>query len=739
MNIDRNKLLELLGPSLLIVLNFFIFVPYTIYHGNIGEFDIPLKSIFSYFIIPGILLVSVLIVIGLFLLSKNLYERYISLLFIFGLLIWLQGMVVVWRYGELDGRGINWGENLWKGWIDGTLWIMLFILAWLFYKKVFKISSFGSIMLISLQLIYLIITSVQNPKIWRNDERYLLQGAPSSEIFEFSSKQNVIHIILDEFQSDIFQEIIDEDVEYYYSKLAGFTFFKETTGSFPTTVVSIPAILSSKNYQNDIPMGDFIKNVLNGKTISNVLYDSGYDVDLVHTINGYCGKGRYSNCYAIPVPYGLTKRDSEKINKAFMLDLVLFRCTPHFLKKLVYNNQLWTIQQLFKLKDFERIRYFAHKAFLQDLIDRMVIKRNKPIYKFIHIATTHNPFVVNENCEYAGKVLTKNRKNVKGQARCGLNHILKFFDKLKKLGIYDSSVILLNADHGYFKLKDLRKWPKLKKENLKLDYDCLTESEFSRVQGSALSLMAIKLPNSKGYLKTSRAQTELTDIPATICAILNLEEKFNGRSVYGISPNEMRERRFYYYPKVQSVPDKYFDSLSEYIIKGSVFDRASWRRGITFFPNKKLSYLTSKIDFGSEESSKFLRYGWLRKIMKTKDGVPYRQTIGNSASMFLSLPKNKAVLLSANIKVLRLNEPQVVNIRVDNVEIGHWVISKKNRWDKHNLLIEPVSLRADVSIIDFHFSGYKNSEDGGKNFSVKFESISIKELPLLNLTPSKYP
>jgi hypothetical protein len=266
MHFTARRAFALLCVSALIAANLFVFGPFTIYSGNVDEFMVSLSYILVLLSIPALVLVALLVTVGFFL-SDRAYRRYVSVLFIFGLLIWVQGNILVWKYGLLDGQGIDWSRGTWRGWVDGALWVLLLGLAFLLSKHVYKMATLSSLVLIFLQLVSSIAASLQNPEIWK--EKALLT-APSKELFEFSPKQNVIQFILDGFQSDIFQEIIDEDREYYYNALEGFIFFQEAIGSFPTTKMSIPAALSGKNFHNDVPMSDFISKISHGRTIPNV-------------------------------------------------------------------------------------------------------------------------------------------------------------------------------------------------------------------------------------------------------------------------------------------------------------------------------------------------------------------------------------------------------------------------------------------------------------------------------------
>ena len=43
---------------------------------------------------------------------------------------------------------------------------------------------------------------------------------------------------------------------------------------------------------------------------------------------------------------------------------------------------------------------------------------------------------------------------MKIQDKCALNQIIESLNQLKLKGIYDSSLIIISADHGYWKMSD---------------------------------------------------------------------------------------------------------------------------------------------------------------------------------------------------------------------------------------------------------------------------------------------
>ena len=194
--------------------------------------------------------------------------------------------------------------------------------------------------------------------------------------------------------------------------------------------------------------------------------------------------------------------------------------------------------------------------------------------------------------------------------------------------------------------------------------------------------------------------------------------------------DEKRERRYYHYKwRSEHWQAKYLPLIQEYVIKGSVFDGHSWGIGRRYLqPYFYDSTLIKKIDFGTEEADRFLGSGWGCNEQNQKEGTTFNWALGRSASVFLSLPKNKSVLLTAKVKTLKFNQPQTITIKVDGIEIGSWTLAPSSwDWEKHSILVEPDEHRADVSVIEFNFSQYIKSVGNSRDLAVLFESIALAE------------
>lgn len=81
---------------------------------------------------------------------------------------------------------------------------------------------------------------------------------PPSEIYQVSSQRNVVLVVLDEFQSDVFAERLERDRTRFDEQLSGFVYFVDHAGAFPTTSLGMPAMLTGRVYRNGSPVPQFV-------------------------------------------------------------------------------------------------------------------------------------------------------------------------------------------------------------------------------------------------------------------------------------------------------------------------------------------------------------------------------------------------------------------------------------------------------------------------------------------------
>jgi hypothetical protein len=554
------RFLLVVFPALLVPLQLLLFGPHTIYSGNVQEFSAPFWILVVQ-LAPMICAVAGALALVGIVLPVKLFEYYVVGLVALGVTIWAQGNLMVGDYGVLNGQDIDWSGHAWRNRYELALWIGLPVMSIIFARRIFSTAVFASRILIALQIVLLAYTASQADP----EARAKWEGAPEA-IFELSSNQNVFHFVLDGFQSDAFHDILQAERTEMDRQYSGFTFFKNHMGAFPTTIVSIPAMLTGSVYRNQERMRRFIAGEFKRASIFRVMRDQGYQVDAVSGLT--YDKASSTNYYRLPTPY-VTHDAYVRFAGWQLADLALFRHSPHVLKPWVYNDQAWRLQTRFgQSVDTPGRRYLPvnGQAFLADYTARMRVGHNRPNYKYLHVGIPHWPVSVNADCEYIGAQSLR-RPNYTGQARCGIRRVGAFLDKLRALGLYDSSLIVISSDHGVA----------LPPEGFTGDRDVFG-GPLSEIAGSALALLVVKPPRATGPVRISEAPSAISDIPATIVETLGLTNPFQGTSALKLDEYAPRPRQFAVYLwNAAGWQNDFFPYMDVFTVDGAATDGRAWK------------------------------------------------------------------------------------------------------------------------------------------------------------------
>ncbi len=572
--------------SVVLIANLFLFMPFTLYVGNGSEFTVSFGAILKVYLPLVTFLVGVLAFVAM-LLPRSLYLVFLSLIATASILMWIQGNLLVWDYGLLDGRSIDWAADTSRGWLEIGIWVSVLVLTVVANRRLKQ-----HIIRAALVVFFLQATVFAYNWMMYAPEKLASPDAQNtadvlSKIYQFSSKKNVVHIIADGFQSDIFAEIrsTGELGTRLTTALDGFTFFPEHMGVFPYTHMTIPAILTGQIYRNDLPIKEHMASTVGGESILSVANDAGYEIDLVvpegALVNIY-SNAPYTNMYRVTSQQHVSRTEFEIYNSAKLLDLTLFRLSPHFLKKHIYNEQLWLVQSFTVDEDYKGLDFFSHTAFLREFSERISADRPEPVYKLIHLMLSHNPMVTTGQCTYAGRVLRTVRETVMNQATCGLIEVVNLLESMKRLGIYDDATIVLMGDHGaWVPPVGLRGVLNPDGESI----DVINPA----IMALVAPLFAVKRPGESGPMRINDAPSWIVDTAATIAKATGLEANFAGKSVFDLDSEEPRERRVLIYQYKRSEwTDDYLAPIEEFIVNGSVFDSSSWRYTVTHLQNGRV-------------------------------------------------------------------------------------------------------------------------------------------------------
>ncbi len=666
----REKLVPSLLVSLFFSLTLFVFGPAHLYFTNIEEFSssfFELSPVFIALSASCALLTTMLLVF----LRNSIYQKALSVMLVVSFLLWFQGNVLVWQYGELDGREIDWATGTLRGLIDGGIWISLLVAALVAARHICRFAKQVGIAFIAIQLASVSISAYTAPDAPHSSGE---SRVSVENISEFSPRRNVILLVLDSFQTDVFHEIINRE-PYYRDMFDGFTYYVDALAGFSKTYSTVPLILTGRYYENTVPIREFIKEAFLGDSLPKVLKTNGYRVDIVGN-SEYLNKSIYvdetiaSNYVELERTLG---RSVSLKEAAFLVDLTMFRCLPHFLKKYVHNNYSWFVSNLSLTGIGGGLPAGPHRdaiEFMKRLAKNANADSESSTFKYIHLFPPHHPVIFNEHLEYVDVRFT--RENYKLQAKGTLELVRSLMEALKRIDVYDDTLILIIADTGWgHKVNTAASGRSRGSEDEPWLDDFL--------KGRALPVFLVKPLGSRGMLKISAAPVSVGDISKTVISQLGIKAEIPGTSIFDINASDVRERRFLYHWGGGNVREGYMPTMREFVVSGfSWFDK-SWRLGFRIYtpdgirqsPPQDLQ-TGLKIRFGNDGN--YLIYqgsGW----SYPEEGVT--RTDQKIASLMIPIVKT-----DSDVELEAIFEPFIIPGKVDRQRVEVVVNGKRiDNWE----------------------------------------------------------
>lgn len=483
---------------------------------------------FSLFAMTLVVLVSIS---AAYLSGKTRYAKTISIIslscaFVFA----IQGNVVhdLFYYGDFNGSLTNWRQYGWVFWAEWVLFLLAFPLFYRFFSRRRKTPVWLALIPVLSSVLLVIPVLLKQPE----------PNTPSTadddvdpSVLEFSSELNLIHLLPDGFQGDIAREVL-EDHPDLADRLKGFTLYRDHLGMYQGTAPSIPAIFTGRPF-------DFAAGYDASRSVEEIqqfayparLLEHNFRLDYVTILPVYCVEGAAS-CISRPFndlkPRGYFRYENDRYAYEIrqLADLTLFRHLPMFLKERIYNNGSW----FFADTTIDGSSPWPDPV-LREWIDNMVIAGPQPRYKWYHYIGAHIPPKWDANCVF-DRDLKRTRKQYYDQSLCVLTGIARFTEKLRQLGIYDQTAIIISGDHGVnIEPDDVRG----EKANAAL---------YATRLGAARPALLLKPLHNREPFQVSNLQTSLLDIAPTALDLIGMEGEFNGQSILRIDPEVNRTRIF---------------------------------------------------------------------------------------------------------------------------------------------------------------------------------------------------
>lgn len=440
------KTLKQLAPCWIISFVFcymlFLYEPLMMYCTNKDQFRFdlrmmapPLIGIFLMFFFGSAAVLTLLFFISK-MLSKECKPHKIILLAVFYVFIvlYIQGNFLINNLPPLDGSEIDWGAYKSDNII--TLVICLVLAAALLFAmfrfdlgKLTVYAAGASLAVFVVMNIALATTAAQcDPFEKKTDFLGAADGFNA-----VSADKNFFIFMVDSQSAPEFTQVISSDEQFAHT-FDDFTYFTDALSVYAYTRDSVPFLLSGHINKNEEKFSEYSKRALNDSGLFRSLDENGYDIRVYDNELVWYGNKEFR----IKNDIG-DNQVKLKFDEFFKQEMtyVWFKYLPYAFKKAAGIENLDFTQCIDIFNWRNDVLYNEFKDVPQ------LSKSSEPQFRFIHAEGPHVPLNMDENFNRitGGTYIQKTTATVK---------LLKaFIDRLKENGVYDNSVIVILADHGY--------------------------------------------------------------------------------------------------------------------------------------------------------------------------------------------------------------------------------------------------------------------------------------------------
>lgn len=366
------------------------------------------------------------------------------------LALYIQGNFMKSDFGSLDGSAVDWSLYRTDSLLSVAMWLVIlasvFFLVWRMRKdeqKLTQITKYLMSFILLIQLVTLVTLSFTTDMLHIKDNA---EYSTENE-FTYSPNDNMIILVLDAYDSQIFNAVLEQPEGVDYDALfENFTYYPNTVSAFSRTYYAIPQMLTGVSYKNVGDYDEYLNEAYGNSPLFNELVKKDYSINL-YTNEGFPTDedvyGRIENY--IPAGTNRMQISSKSRMLSYLVKLIGIRYLPVPLKQYCwfYGGDLYDVRQL---EGHTEVYSVDNHNFLWDSED-MTTEATRNTFHFYHVEGVHSPYCFDRNFNKTGKEAF-DRESMLEAGRGILVMVKEYFEELKALGIYDDSVIVIMADHG---------------------------------------------------------------------------------------------------------------------------------------------------------------------------------------------------------------------------------------------------------------------------------------------------
>ena len=374
---------------------------------------------------------------------------------------------------------------------------------------------------------------------------------------------NIYHIVLDGFQTDYFEDMLEENPKLK-EEFEGFIDYPHNISGYKRTEKSLAMMFEGRYPLLEEDWGIFQREAFEG--------EGGFLSDLRRA-----GYTRYNANLAWNYPrqfdYDLKHdnffkdpKNKEKIKELVSKDESFIQFwineyIPFMIRRIFFH---W-IGESFQTFQFGFRFIFGEKKVVKESF-RKVSKGNG--YYYIHLPIPHFPYFLDSSCDFTGQIRAVtlyffriNQMSMLEQAKCTMRIVMEYLRELRELDQYDGSLIVIQGDHGSYGF--------YVGEDERVKEVEVGSREFYHwfryYRSRALLMMKPVGVGRKEGFRRSGKRSHLLDIGPTVLKEVGypVGEKYEGESLFEDEEDDLKDRKRYFYGYAQK-EGKIIDVLVKY-------------------------------------------------------------------------------------------------------------------------------------------------------------------------------
>ena len=284
-----------------------------------------------------------------------------------------------------------------------------------------------------------------------------------SSIFSLSRDRNILVMSFDGLPGSAVHEVLERDPDLR-EQFAGFTLYSGVASSSASTIASTATSLyGNQDYKERYGTEDELWDSAPQRLITNVLDGNGWQVSTY---------GQYSRSFRDPSRAFMSLAPRPP---ASVFELLNYGLARSLSRVLVIGGELGlSVDNLYSdaMAVLTGRKYDASSRFVaahlpvwkrgkltptvqdyEEYVKRLDVSTDEPVAHLLHFTHTHYPVEFDQDCRWAGEdpdwyMTHQDRAGIIEQTHCALTQMAEYLDRLKELGVFDRSLIVLKSDHG---------------------------------------------------------------------------------------------------------------------------------------------------------------------------------------------------------------------------------------------------------------------------------------------------